>query len=81
MKYLAIGFWFENQDFTLSVHTDSEDPGEVSDLLTQGAQMQNKDYLCAVLLVENSDTGTPPRVVKFWRGENGDFETVAPQIH
>lgn len=75
MKYLAIGFWFENQDMSLSMDTDSEEPGEVSDMLTQGAQMQNKDFLCAVLLVENGSNGTPPRVVKFWRGENGDFES------
>lgn len=80
MKYLAIGFWYENQDMSLSLDTDSEDPVEVSDMLTQAAHMHSKDFLCVVLLLENGSNGTPPRVVKFWRGENGAFD-FAPQIH
>lgn len=82
MKYLAIGFWYENQDFSLARETDSDDPIQVSDMLTQEAGMSTKDWLAVVLLVEsvNSDMdidGPVPRaphVVKFWRGENGDFE-------
>lgn len=73
MKYLAIGFWYENQDFSLARETDSDDPIQVSDMLTQEAGMSSKDWLAVVLLVENAKDG-PPKVVKFWRGENGDFE-------
>jgi len=81
MKYLAIGFWFDNQDFSFSVYTDSDDPIEVSDQLSQAAHQDSKDYLAVVLLVENGQNGDPPKVLKFWRGENGDFESVARQIH
>lgn len=80
MRYLAIGFWFEDQDFSYSLDTDSDDPIEVSDLLTHKSQFHSKDYLAVVLLVENRDD-SPPRVAKFWRGENGDFEPPPKQVH
>jgi hypothetical protein len=77
MQYLAIGFWYDNQDFSISRETDSRDPIKVSDMLTKEAKMKNKDHLCAVLLVKNGPiktSSTAPEVEKFWRGENGDFE-------
>lgn len=74
MKYTAIGFWHENQDFSLTRETNSKDPIQVSDMLTKEAGASTKDWLMVVLLLKNGTKGNPPQVVKFWRGENGDFE-------
>ena len=73
MKYLAIIFLVDlggGQSFSLSREVDTNDVELVYKYMKKEAKATD-DQVDTILLLENGDTS--PKVVKFWRAENGDF--------
>jgi hypothetical protein len=77
--YLAILFANDiasNETLSCSAEVDTDDKRTIFELLCKNANVSVEE-VDTILVVENGgriDPGSPPKVLHYWTGRNGDFD-------